>query len=105
MRILFAVLVFLTLPLSASAQNPVKKPPAQPTGLRLTDVFFEDFHGAPTPRWEMKPGEEVALNFRIDGFGRQEGLNKEGLREQRVHLTYEITLRDPEGNPVAPAQS
>jgi hypothetical protein len=103
MRLLLAALAIFILAPPSSAQTPSRK--QQNSGLRLTDVFFEDFHGAPTARWEMRPGEEVVLNFRIDGFGRQEALNKDGLREQRVHLTYEITLHDPQGNPVAPAQS
>ena len=77
----------------------------QSAGLRITDALFEDYSGAPAARWEMKLGEEVALNFRIEGFGRQEAVNKEGLREERVSLHYEIELRDPLGVPVEAVKS
>ena len=80
-------------------------PPRAGQGPRITDVLFEDYNGALYSRWEMKPGEEVALTFRVESFGRQEQLDKEGLREDRVELHYQIELRDPEDVPVTPEQS
>ncbi|MBI2818038.1 MAG: hypothetical protein HYX72_13980 [Acidobacteria bacterium] len=98
MGVLFLAMTVLTLGVQAPSQK-------QNSGLRVTEVFFLDFKGAPTPRWAMKPGEEVALDFRIDGFGREEAVNKEGLREQRIHLTYQVELHDPQGYLVEPAKS
>lgn len=98
-------MTLLLLAMSLLAQAPQATTQKQSAAtLKVSDVFFEDFQGAPTTRWVMKPGEEVALDFRIDGFGRQEAVDKEGLREQRVHLTYQIELHDPEGNVVEPAK-
>jgi hypothetical protein len=92
----------LLVPTSRAAQAP---PPRAGQGPRITDVLFEDYNGALYSRWQMKPGEDVALSFRVENFGRQEQLDKEGLREDRVELHYQIELRDPEGVPVAPEQS
>jgi len=77
----------------------------QNRGLKIADVLFEDASGATSERWQMKPGEEVALSFRIEGFGRQETKNREGLREERVSLRYQIELRDSQGVPVEPPKS
>ena len=96
------LIIFLFGSSTLLAQAPT---PRAGQGPRLTDVLFEDYSGALFSRWQMKPGEEVALSFRVENFGRQEQLDKEGLREDRVELHYQIELRDPEGVPVAPEQS
>jgi hypothetical protein len=99
---MISLLLFLLASPTLLAQS---SPPRAAQGPRITDVLFEDYSGALFSRWQMKPGEEVALSFRVESFRRQEQLDKEGLREDRVELHYQIELRDPEGVPVAPEQS
>jgi hypothetical protein len=99
---MISLIIFLLGSSTLLAQAP---PPQAGRNLRITDALFEDYSGALYSRWEMKPGEEVALSFRVESFARQEQLDTEGLREDRVELHYRIELRDPEGVPVVPEQS
>ncbi|MBI4463117.1 MAG: hypothetical protein HY647_00295 [Acidobacteria bacterium] len=83
-------------------------PPAQSAAnpLQIVAVSFADFRGEPSSRFSMQAGGAVALNFEVAGFQRQRGESPSGLWEweEQVHLTYEVELRDPQGQLVQPKE-
>lgn len=66
---------------------------------------FEDEHGDVRYSLITKAGTEIVMSFRVDNFERRR-VEKEGeIPEEHVHLEYQAELRDPQGVPVAPAES
>ena len=89
-----ALLLFLVLFTIPSIGIWAQKPGGE---LKIVEVLFEDYNGGYSSRWEMRAGEEVSLNFRVEGFRRLAIENQEGLHEEHVDLHYQIELRDPQG--------
>ncbi len=98
---MFALFLFLLAPATLLAQT---APPQDSPELKIADVLFEDYSGGLNSHWEMKPGEEVVMSFRIEGFGRLE-MMEEGINEQKVNLHYRIAMQDPQGVAVEPERT
>ena len=86
------------------AASPLAQSPANP--LRIVGVLFADFRGEPSAQFSLQAGGEVSLNFQVEGFQRQRGESQSGLWEweEQVHLTYEVEMRDPQGQMVQPQE-
>jgi hypothetical protein len=92
------LLIFFLAPALPAAQT---SPRQESPNLKVSDVLFEDYSGGLNPHWEMKPGEEVVMSFRIEGFGRLEEVI-EGVHSERINLHYRLQIQDPQGVSVVP---
>jgi hypothetical protein len=98
--------VLLTLSPAAFARAQASSQPAQiqpqPDSLKITDVLFEDYNGDTSSRWQMKPGEDLVVSFRVEGFGKQDVESEDGTTVHHVKLRCAIALKDSAGKAVVP---